>query len=128
MQHQAKMSSSDLLTIICAEDISLLYLLHNVPYLPSSTQIERSRIREAGYTLSFDKERSIASTLAFLANTRGDPNHVPAICVHQINEHELQILVAVNKATWDDGRVDLRRTEQDFKTLFSVLSSTCAGK
>lgn len=124
---ERNMLAKDELVVTCAEDISLLYLLHNVPHPPTPTPIERSQVREAGYTLSFDQERSIASTLGFLAKMRVDKYHIPAVCVQQISKHELRVLVATNKSSWADGRVILQRTVEGFKTLFSVLSHALPG-
>lgn len=55
-------------TIACAESIALLYLLLSVPTPASPNSIDSFRIRHKGYTSSFERERSLADTFAFLSN------------------------------------------------------------
>lgn len=68
-------------TVFRAKTISLLFLLHSVPYVPRATPIDRGLIREGGYNIPFDKEQGLASTLAFLLSIRDDPNRIPALCI-----------------------------------------------
>ncbi|KAH6959822.1 hypothetical protein BKA56DRAFT_599587 [Ilyonectria sp. MPI-CAGE-AT-0026] len=70
-------------SIACAENISLLYLLHSVPSPPIRSPINAQQTPKAGYSLPFDKERSLASTLAFLCSIRDDPNRIPAVCIEE---------------------------------------------
>lgn len=99
--------------IACAENISVLFLLHQVPSPPIRTPFNVEQARQAGYCLPFEKERALASTLAFLCSTRDDLNRIPVVCIEQRPDLEgLNIVVAVNKATWADGRQDLQAIQQ----------------
>lgn len=116
-------------SIICAENIALLHLLHSVPTLPSSNPLDMSRIRHDGYTLPFAKERELVSTLAFLSNAADDPDHVPALCVQEDRgSSSLQILLAVNRLSYNDGSQVLQEMERGFKNIFATMSRVSAGK
>lgn len=70
----------------------------------------------------------MASTLAFLANTSGDPNHVPALCVEEHPESEsISIMLAVNRAEWEDGNETLRNLKQSFDKVLVILSEISDG-
>jgi hypothetical protein len=90
--------------ITCAENVALLSLLHSVPSLPSSNQMNGLQISQRRYTLPFDRERSLVGTLAFLANTKDDPDHIPAVCVEEDPDSvSLNVLFAVNKSNWSNS-------------------------
>lgn len=103
---------SEVSAITCVENIALFSLLHSVPnsvalqsvpFPPSSNTLELLPFHQDAYTLSLHRERSLASTLAFLAQTEDDPNYIPAVCVEQCtNSTNLNILFAVNKSRWND--------------------------
>ncbi|CBY00631.1 hypothetical protein LEMA_P017610.1 [Plenodomus lingam JN3] len=103
--------------------IALLYLLHSVPALPSSNTINHRQ--EDDYTLPLAREQRLASILAFLANTRVDTNHIPALCLKE-NSQSIDVLVAVNKTTWEDGRSNLLELQRHFEQLFAILSAVSA--
>lgn len=107
--------------ILCAENIALLYLLHSVPTLPAANAVSHLQHGRPGYVLPFDREEGLASTLAFLANTKVDTNHIPALCIKE-TPTSLDILLALNKTTWDDGREIMRGLQRVFDTLFAILS------
>jgi hypothetical protein len=69
-------------SLTCAEDIALLSLLYPVAAPPSSNLTENLPIDRKRHTLPFDRERSLAGTLAFIANIKDDLDHIP--------EHYLQ--------------------------------------
>ncbi|KAF5846132.1 hypothetical protein GGP41_008635 [Bipolaris sorokiniana] len=109
--------------VICAENIALLYLLHSVPVPPSCNEIKKSPFRQGGYSLSFVRERDLASTLAFLSNTEDDPNHIPALCVEENPELvSLNVVVAVNKKNGEDGNKALQNIKQSLEKIFTILS------
>lgn len=71
--------------ITCAENVALVSLLHSVPNSgpvqsvpapPSSNMMNHLSSGREDYILSFDRERSLAGILAFLAQTEDDPNHI----------------------------------------------------
>ena len=114
--------------IVSAENIALLYLLHSVPTLPASNPINDLPIGQGSYVLSFTLERDLVSTLAFLANTKDDPNHVPALCIKEIRQpSSLSVLLAVNKTKWEDGNEILQDLKQEFERIFAVLSAISEG-
>ncbi|KAI0521065.1 hypothetical protein F5B22DRAFT_597516 [Xylaria bambusicola] len=82
----------------CTESIAALHLLHYVPAQPSSNSVTSIQSREAGYSIPFEDERRLASTLAFLSCIENDPDHIPAVCIHSTrNEKFLKVLLAVNR-------------------------------
>lgn len=123
---------SEILAVTCAKNVALLSLLHSisnfgpvsVPAPPSSNTIGHLPSGRKDYILSFDRERSLAGILAFLAQTEDDPNHIPAVCIEQVLElGSLNVLLAVNKSKWSDGDTILHHLKQCFDGLFSVLST-----
>lgn len=124
------MASNNLLSpaIICAESIALLHLLHSVPTLPSSNSTDNLLLHQEGYTLSFARERSLVGTLAFLSNTKDDPNHIPALCVKEDPESScLSVMLAVNRAKWNDGNQVLQELKLGFERIFVILSEVSNG-
>ncbi|RGP62435.1 heterokaryon incompatibility [Fusarium sporotrichioides] len=87
-------------SIVCAENISLLFLLHSFPSVPKATPIRKDQTNEAGYSLPFEKERELASTLAFLST--------------------------VNKSSFDDGNTDLSEMNRALSEILSQLTDTYA--
>jgi hypothetical protein len=115
--------------IACAENIALLYLLHRVPNLPLSNPIEDSTIREDGYILPFEKERSLVSTLAFLCNVEEDVDHIPAVCVQQnVNKTGLKVLLAMNRKGPDEGGKLSKDLAQRLGKMFAILARLSNGK
>lgn len=118
--------------ITCAENIALFSLLHSVPnsvplqsvpFPPSSNTLELLPLHHEAYALSLHRERGLASTLAFLAQTEDDPDHIPAVYVEQCTSStNLNILFAVNKSRWNDGDSILHDLRQGFDRIFSVLA------
>ena len=111
-----------------AESIGLLHLLHAVPSLPSSNLIDPLRVRQEGYIVSFERERCLVSTLAFLSSISDDPNLIPAAAVQQgHNPASLSVLLAVNKQKQDDGNQFLQDIKQGFEGIFTALSRAVDG-
>jgi hypothetical protein len=109
--------------ILCAENISFLFLLHGVPSMPKTSPIDKDQIPEAGYNLPFDKERGLASTLAFLSSIRDDPNRIPALCIESIpGVCALKVHLAVNKKGFDDSNTDLLEMKLALSRILASLS------
>ncbi|KAI2614966.1 hypothetical protein GGR54DRAFT_312779 [Hypoxylon sp. NC1633] len=109
--------------ILCSEGVATLHLLHPIPAQPSSNPVTNVQSRAAGYTLSFEKERYLAGTLAFLAYPKDDNNRIPAVCVEEApNSKYLNILLAINKAGGDEGRQALEELKNGFEKIFSHLA------
>jgi len=116
-------------SIVCAEDISLLSLLHSVPTPPSRNPLEVRPHHKQGYTLSLNEERQLVEALAFLANDQEDTNHIPALCVQEKPKlSSLNILLAVNRTGWQDGDQNLRRLIQGFNKIFALLADSEQGE
>lgn len=84
--------------ILCAGAIAFLHLLHPVPVEPSiNTWQQQSYDDPAAYSLPFNKERDFVNTLAFLSNIGEDPNHIPALCMHETPRLVgSEVIIAVN--------------------------------
>ncbi|OTB01829.1 hypothetical protein M426DRAFT_265560 [Hypoxylon sp. CI-4A] len=109
--------------ILCAESIATLHFLHHVPAKPSSNPVTNIHSRSAGYTLTFEKERDLAGTLAFLAYPKHGIDHIPAVCIEEDSSSTyLNILIAVNKSSQHDGQQLLERLKGEFDEIFSILA------
>ncbi|OTA97629.1 hypothetical protein M434DRAFT_65415, partial [Hypoxylon sp. CO27-5] len=108
--------------IVCAERIAALHFLHHVPVPPSPNPVTSIHRRPAGYTLPFEKERSLASTLAFLAYPKDNVNYVSAVCLEEApNAKYLNVLLAVNRSNESSGQQHLEQLKESFKGIFSLL-------
>ncbi|KAI1141150.1 hypothetical protein F5Y05DRAFT_376517 [Hypoxylon sp. FL0543] len=108
--------------IICAERIAALHFLHHVPVPPSSNPVTDIHRRSAGYTLPFEKERGLASTLAFLAYPKDNVDYVPAVCLEEVPDAVyLNVLLAVNRPDQSSGRQHLEELKEKFERIFSLL-------
>jgi hypothetical protein len=122
------MAHEQIAQISCAENISFLSLLHPVPTQPKSNPL-KSLSASQGHTLPFDKERGLASTLAFLSSTRDDPNHIPAVCIGEVPDSScLNVFLAVNKSRRSDGDDILRDLKRGFEQIFLTLATRFDGK
>lgn len=72
--------------ITCAENITLLHVIHSVPKQSSSNEVNELCIRSDGYSMSFEQEWKLVSALAFLSNTKDNIDHIPAISVKERRE------------------------------------------
>lgn len=112
----------------CAENISLLHLLHPVPRLPSKNEVSQQAIWSGVYSLSLEEERSLVGHLAFLSNTHDNVNYVPAICVREDRETQrLEVLVAINRLEKDDGNQIIAEIRQGFERIFSTIIQNLEG-
>jgi hypothetical protein len=112
-------------SIAQAESIALLHLLHSIPLPPSRNPVDPVWTSQGRYTLPFESERSLASTLAFLSGTTGDSNYNPAVCLEENRSSaSLNVWVAVNRSSHKDGSQALRRIRQGFEQIFAVVQST----
>ena len=115
--------------ILCAENISFLYLLHTVPTLPVRNPLETPKTCARGYVLSLEEECRLVESLAFLANDSDDVNHIPALCIQQNPAtSSVNILMAVNCARWQAGAQSLQRLKSGFESIFMVLANGGPGE
>jgi hypothetical protein len=121
--------ASGIPAITCAENIALLHLLHTVPVQPTTNIIDRSRVNTHGYTLSFDRERCLVGTLAFLSGITDNYKHISAVCVQQdAKSSALNVLLAVNKAKHDDNIQILRNIKEGYERILLVLTQLSNGE
>ncbi|KAJ5240098.1 hypothetical protein N7468_004717 [Penicillium chermesinum] len=105
--------------LVCAENIALNYLLHEVPEPPQQKPTEHFRGSEEEYTLSFSKEKELVEVLSFLAKTKDGSDYIPAMCVEQgLNGAALKALLAINKRTYTDGDGLLQSLKTGFENIF----------
>lgn len=114
--------------IICAENVALTCLLHEVPHPPSQNKVHESLIKKQGYILPLQKECDLVETLAFLSKTTDGPEHIPAVCVLQDPSGTcLSVILAINKAAHNSGNDILLKLQEEFKKLFSLLEEAQYG-
>lgn len=116
--------------IACAEAIAFMHLLHTVPIKPSiNPRQQQAHINPSAYSLPFDRERDVVNTLAFLSNIGEDPNHVPALCMHEKpGTGESEVIIAVNQARHGDGLSTLKDIKDGFEGIFHSLSRVLQSK
>lgn len=115
--------------IVCAENIAISSLFHNIPVPPSLNTVGRAPPDKGKYTFSFDRERKLAGTLAFLAHIKDGADHIPAVCIEEDpNSASLNVILAVNKAKAHDGDEVIRRIQQGFDGIFTILGRLPVGE
>ncbi|KAF3386736.1 hypothetical protein F1880_001489 [Penicillium rolfsii] len=119
---------SHVAALVCAENIALNYLLHEVPEPPQQKPTERFRGSGKQYMLSFSKETELVEVLSFLAKTKDGPDYIPAMCVEQDpNSAAMKALLAINKRTYTDGDGLLQSLKTGFENIFKVLQRSLYG-
>lgn len=114
--------------VVCAENISLLYLLNQIPSPPTVNTPPLPINLPDRYTLPFAAERSLASTLAFLSSITDSPRCITAICVQeQRGGDSLEIYVAINKRNPKDNNATLDTICGQFNQIFERLSGPGRG-
>lgn len=114
--------------IVCAENIAISHLLRNVPAPPSSNRTHCPPAPRRRSTLSFDTERKLAGALAFIAHIKDDAENIPALCLEEDPESgSLNVIFAVNKASYNDGEDAICGIKQGFERIFAILA-TVSGK
>lgn len=115
--------------IVCAENIAMSSLLRSIPVPPSRNSIDCLAVFKRHYTLSFDTEHKLTGTLAFIAYSKDDVDHIPALCLEEDPESgTLNVKVAVNKASYNDGEEAICRIKQGFERIFAILATVSAGE
>lgn len=114
--------------IVCAENVSLLHLLHKVPEQPSANTLPDAEDGPGRYTLPLAKERVLASSLAFLSSISDDFSRITAVCLQEVqNDGTLEVLVAINKQEVESGSGTLGMICSNFAKLFERLSRVGEG-
>lgn len=107
-----------------AETLAVLSFLDDeVPIPPQANETPSAATRDdPTRVLSFDRERSLASTLALLAGISDNPSHIVACCIEEISPLvEMRVLVAINKQKPNDGNDKLERIKWGLKKIFDLL-------
>lgn len=118
------MSAISDIKIVCAENIAISYLLRNVPAPPSRNRTYCQTVSGRHSTLSFDTESKLASTLAFIAHSKDDVEHIPALCLEEDTDSgSLSVIFAVNKASYNDGEDTICGIKQGFERIFAILAT-----
>ncbi len=109
--------------VACAEANAFMHLLHAVPAEPFiNPRQQRMHSNPTEYSLPFSRERDLVNTLAFLSNIGEDPNHIPALCIHEMaTTGESKVIIAVNQAHHDDGHSTLNNIRNGFQRIFHSL-------
>ncbi|KAK1536121.1 hypothetical protein CPAR01_09663 [Colletotrichum paranaense] len=108
--------------VACAENISLLHLLSKRHHYPQLNQPSSNPIEEKERTLQFSRERSLCGAFAFLASIDGNPDFVPAVYIEERTEQRrLEIVVAVNKKSPNNGQEILLDIKHGFEQIFQQL-------
>lgn len=107
-----------------AEDVALLYLLSHVPAPPSDNRSPYvANSQDSDRILSFDRERTITSGLAFLAGISDEPNHVVALSVEERKDKQgITLVVAINKERPQDSEDILSEVKQGLQMILDVLT------
>ncbi|KAL2815405.1 hypothetical protein BDW59DRAFT_166810 [Aspergillus cavernicola] len=114
--------------IICAENVAISFLLRKIPAPPSCNGTDCLPAYTRHHTLSFDTECKLADTLAFLAHSKDDVDHIPALCLEEDPDSGiLNVIFAVNKANYNDGENAIFRIKQGFESVFAILASISSG-
>lgn len=118
------------LALTCAESIAFLSILHMAPEEPFANPIPDSQLQQSeGHLLPFEKERHLASTLAFLSCTKRDPNRIPALYVRENQQAmKLEVVLAVNAENHLSG-IETRDTiKASLQSILGALAVSLQGK
>lgn len=110
--------------IVYAENIAVSYLLCSVPAPPSHNHADCLPAFKRPSILSFNTERKLAGTLAFIVHSKDDVDHIPALCLVEDPEPgNLKVIYTVNKASYNNGEDAIRRIKQGFEYIFVILAT-----
>ncbi|RDL40955.1 uncharacterized protein BP5553_00934 [Venustampulla echinocandica] len=109
--------------VICAENIALLSLLHNVVEPRHRNPTDNVEGRQESRYLSLKIERDLTGTLAFLAGISDHPNHIMALCVEERGSSRgLRVMIAINKRRPECGTEILKTVTKGFQDIFAILA------
>lgn len=113
-----------------AHNNALLELLDQRPKaLASIPQQDSTGQEDKGRILSIQRERELATNLAFLAGISKDSDHVMGVCIEELPDIEgCQVMVAINQRIPSDGAEITKRVQKGFEQIFKRLSVLSAGK
>ena len=110
------------------QNIAILHLLCKIPTAPSSSQpSDQISSSDGRYILSFDEEKKLCHSLAFISGSKVGSESISAVCIWQ-NKTYLDVLVAVNRNSSEDGRNVISVMGKGFDRIFEVMSQQPQGK
>lgn len=112
-----------------AENLALLSFLRPAPTAPQTNALPHWATRkDTDRLLSFEREVSLTSTLAFLCGVSDNPHHVVATCVEELaGKKGLRIVVAINKKHATCGSETLTYIKDGLVDVLRHLSPTNDG-
>lgn len=112
-----------------AENVAFLSILNPTPSLPSSNATPAAANTTGPVRiLSFERERSLASGLAFLSGISNGSNHVTALCVEeQPGKDGITLVLAINKAQPPEEENMLKTIQQGLQGIVDLLSTIRQG-
>jgi hypothetical protein len=114
----------------CTQNIALLYCLGNIGCPPQKNSVrdcEAIHKTSIDRTLSFEHERLLTCTLAFLSSIRDDPLKITAVCVKE-KESGLVVMVAANAKDSNGSSDYLYAVKLGFDGIFKLLEKSAACK
>ncbi|KAF7587603.1 hypothetical protein BBP40_007002 [Aspergillus hancockii] len=82
---------------------------------------------ELSFVLHRAKAVAKAGTLAFLAHVKDDAEHIPAVCIEKDPDSvSLNVILAISKAKAYNGDDVIRRIQQGFDKILTVLAKSNA--
>lgn len=112
-----------------AENVALLQRLTACPSLPSTNPSPPlANSRGPARILSFERERTVTSGLAFLAGTSDNPNYIVAVCVEENPKKDgLSVVLAINKTGPRDAEDVLDTIKLGLQGVFNKLGEVRYG-
>ncbi|KAL2833013.1 hypothetical protein BDW59DRAFT_169255 [Aspergillus cavernicola] len=115
-------------SIVCAENIAIFFLLHSIPVPPSRNSTDYLLAHQRHYTLPINTERKLARTLAFLAHSKNNTDHIPALYLEKEPDLEtLKVIITVNKTNYYNSKGLILCIKQGFEIIFAVLARVLTG-
>ena len=111
--------------IACANNLAGLSAFQTLfsrskPFVNPQSSHER---QWRGYSLPFDVETKLTSTLSFLASTIHGSRNSTATCIQEIPEASaVNVLVAISKGNVMQGKRVLGRIRREFSDIFAALA------
>lgn len=113
----------------CAENAALLSTTTELPGEDMRNVLGRDKKAKDGGFPTLEQELILINTLARLSGVTKDPNHITAVCVEQRSKgSELVALVAINKASPEDGKGILSRILEGLNRIFLLLVKLSNGR
>lgn len=110
----------------CTQNIALLYCLGNIGCPPQKNSVrdcEAIRKTSIERTLSFEHEKLLTCTLAFLSSIRDDALKITAVCVEE-KEPGLVVMVAANSKDGNESSDYLDAVKKGYDRICKLLEES----